>query len=120
MNVDNILILICTYYNYDFLDRTLKSIKQNQGDFNLDIYVLENPSENSKFIQQVTKKHNINHVLAERNIAGNIINAYINQNIKSLGKYNYICTSDGDVVLDNGCIEESSKNIKKVDKPKNF
>jgi len=106
-----IAILMNIFYNYDFIERTLQSIKsqENLEEYELDIYFLENYSVNSIIIKNLINKYNIKgHYMSKTNIAGKIFQLFIKNNIDNIiNNYDYICITESDVVLDNNVISES-------------
>ena len=105
--MNKILILMNVYFNYEYVERTLDSIKENKGDFTIDFIFLENPSKYSFKIKELSKKYNINHYICNENIAGQIYQLFYSSNQSLLTKYDYICLTESDVVLDTGCIDEA-------------
>lgn len=105
--MNKILILMNVYFNYEYVERTLDSIKANKGDFTIDFIFLENPSKYSFKIKELSKKYNINHYICNENIAGQIFQLFYSNNQSLLTKYDYICVTESDVVLDIGCIDEA-------------
>jgi len=51
-----ILILMNVFFNYDYVERTLKSIFNNDVNNTIDIIFLENPSKYSNKIRDLSKK----------------------------------------------------------------
>lgn len=101
-----LVVLLQAYFNYEKIDRTLKSI--NSPDIEIDIIFLECPSKYSEEIYNIGKKYNIkNHFKCSENIAGEVFTLFIKNNIEFIKSYDYVATTEGDVVLDNGSISEA-------------
>ena len=103
-----ILILMNVFFNYDYIERTLKSINnQILSDQIIDIIFLENPSKYSFKIKELSYKYNIKyHFLSNKNLSGQIFTYFINNYKDIIKDYDYICLTESDVILDNGCIQE--------------
>ena len=102
-------IIMLVYYNYDLIERTLKSFQKYRDNNDVDIYFIENPSKNSSLIKDLANTYNVNyHYICSENIGG-ILFEYFLRKMKSvlLDKYDYISTTESDVVVENGSIEEA-------------
>lgn len=102
-------IIMLVYYNHDLIERTLKSFQKYRYNNDVDIFFIENPSKNSSYIKELVKKYNINyHYICNENIGGMLVELFL-RNMKDILLYNYdyISTTESDVVVDDGSIEEA-------------
>ena len=75
-NQPRMLIILNCFFNYNDIERTLISIKNND----YDIIFLENPSKYSPNIKNLVEKYGIyKHYMCNDNIEGNIFTLFINQ-----------------------------------------
>lgn len=102
-----ILVLMNVFFNYDYTERTLLSLFQNKGNFTLDIIFLENPSKYSEEIRELSIKYHLKHFIGNENIAGQIFQLFYSNNKSLFDDYDYVCITESDVVLDDGCISEA-------------
>jgi hypothetical protein len=116
-NIDTskkLLILLNCFFSYEFIERTVKSIKENN--FECDIIFLENPSKYSDKIKEIANKYKIYmHLICNENIEGNVFQLFMNNYKKITDKYKYIAMSEADVVLDKGALNEAIDIIDKDD-----
>ena len=102
-------IIMLIYYNHDLIERTLKSFQKYRDNNDVDIYFIENPSKNSQLIKDLANTYNVNyHYICSENIGG-ILFEYFLRKMKHVlyDKYDYISTTESDVVVEDGSIEES-------------
>ena len=100
-------IIMLVYYNYDLIERCLKSFSHYLKDNKADIYFIENPSIHSIKIKELVKKYNINfHYICNENIGGCAFELFPRQNKSLMEKYEYISVTESDVIVENGAIEE--------------
>lgn len=107
-------IIMLVYYNHDLIERTLKSFQKYRDNNKVDIYFIENPSKNSPLIKDLAKTYNINyHYICSENIGGILLELFLRKMRNTLlDKYNYISTTESDVVLEDGSIEEAVSILK--------
>lgn len=105
----SLLLLINCFFNVSLIDRCLESIKNSlKNTFTLDIILLENPSKYSEEIYRLGKKYNIyKHYICNDNIEGNIFTVYMEKYKDTIQKYKYVGMSEGDVVMEEGALEEA-------------
>jgi hypothetical protein len=66
----------------------------------VDYFIVENPSENSKQIEEYFKTKKLKgYIQFEKNIAANAINVFIKDYFELLNSYDYITMTDGDLYL---------------------
>ena len=109
-----VLVIINAFFNVDWLERTIISIqaqKMKPDVKSIDIILLENPSKYSKEIHLLSEKFNLTHYICSKNVAGRVFQVWIHENQTILYEYDYICITEGDVVLDNGVVTEAIGNI---------
>lgn len=104
----NHVIFMIVYYNYELIERCLKSFASYLQNNNVDIYFLENPSIYSNKIKKLAIKYSIKyHYMCSENIGGCIIECFLRQNKYLMDKYNYISITESDIYIERGSIEES-------------
>ena len=101
-------ILMLCYYNHDSIERTLKSFKKYRECNDVDIYFLENPSKNSTHIKDLAVRYSIDkHFICSDNIGGILIDHVLRSYPDLMKQYQYISTTESDVVVEDGSIEEA-------------
>jgi hypothetical protein len=106
--VPRLLILLNCFFNFELINRTLKSIKETN--FYCDIIFLENPSKYSKEIKDIGRKYKIyKHYISDDNIEGNVFTLFIKNFKQIIDNYDYIGLSEADVVLEKDSLEEAIK-----------
>jgi hypothetical protein len=105
-NPPRLLILLNCFFNYELIERTLKSIKETN--FYCDIIFLENPSKYSDKIKECGKRYNIyKHYISDDNIEGNIFTLFVKKFKDIINNYDYIAMSEADVVLEKNSLDEA-------------
>ena len=102
-------IIMLVYYNHDLIERTLKSFQNYRDNNEVDIYFIENPSKNSPLIKELANTYNVNyHYICSENIGGILLELFLRK-MKDilLYKYDYISTTESDVVVEDGSIDEA-------------
>jgi len=101
-------IIMLVYYNHDLIERTLKSLQKYRDNNEVDIYFIENPSKNSQLIKDLANTYNVNyHYICSENIGGILFEYFLRKMHFLLDKYDYISTTESDVVVEDGSIEEA-------------
>jgi len=101
-------IIMLVYYNHDLIERTLKSFQKYRDNNEVDIYFIENPSKNSPLIKDLANTYNVNyHYICSENIGGILFEYFLRKMHFLLDKYDYISTTESDVVVEDGSIEEA-------------
>lgn len=102
-------IIMLVYFNYDLIERTLNSFQKYRNNNEVDIFFIENPSKNSSYIKELANKYNIDyHYICNENIGGILLELFLRK-MKDilLYKYDYISTTESDVVVEDGSIDEA-------------
>jgi sugar O-acyltransferase (sialic acid O-acetyltransferase NeuD family) len=78
---------------------------------NVDYFIIENPSENSKKISEYFKTKKLKgYIQFEKNVAANAVNTFIINYRELLLEYDYITITDGDIYVHN--IEDTFNELK--------
>jgi len=127
-----ILVLVLAFFTYQDVDKCLESLIKQKKDFKkanvadsdediddkldtkedieIDIKVLENPSQYSDKMKEVCTKysdHGVEHYMSNKNIEMACFQVFSSQNKeKFMLEYDYICVSEGDVILKDGSMLE--------------
>ena len=112
------LIIMKVFFNYDFVERTIISIKnQKNNSIEYDIIFLETESKYSNKIKKLADKYKIyKHFFIEHNIS-NIPLIFSRDNKHIIDKYDFIALTEGDVVLEKGAFNEAFYIINKYNFP---
>ena len=117
-NKKKMLILMHAFFNYDFIERTINSIyNQNNKDIDIDIIFLETESKYSNKIKKLANKYKIyKHFFIKDNTSANF--TIFSRDYKSIiNKYDFIALTEGDVVLDKNSLTEAFYIINKYNMP---
>lgn len=117
------IVYVLAFFNFDILKRSLESMVgstcsyKNVQDIPYDVYVLENLSPHSDEIGAYCKNLYAEgrikgHVRSQNNIGGNIFMQAIIKGVVPVHS-EFVCISEGDVILDKGAFEESLKLLRK-------
>ena len=112
------LIIMKVFFNYDFIERTIISIKnQKNNNIQYDIIFIEVESKHSNKIKKLADKYKIyKHFFIEHNISG-IALIFSRDNKDIIDKYDFIALTESDVVLDKGAFNEAFYIINKYNFP---
>jgi len=117
------VVYVLAFFNFDILKRSLESMVgstcayKTVQDIPYDVYVLENLSPHSDkigaYCESLYKEGRIKgHVRSQTNIGGNL---FLQAVVKGMVPVHseFVCISEGDVILDKGAFEESLKLLRK-------
>jgi hypothetical protein len=90
------ICIFLAFQNIEIIKTSFDSIYTD----NIDYFIIENPSENSKEIENYFKTKRLKgYIQFDKNIAANAVNIFIKEYFKLLNSYDYITITDGDLYL---------------------
>ncbi len=101
-----ICVLILAFRNADLIERTLRSIRAQAPAVH--VVAIENPSSQSAAVGWALKKHHVEeHWMMSENVGGGGFDNFLHGQAAALKRFRYVAICEGDVVLDDGALQEA-------------
>lgn len=101
----NTAIVMLVYYNYELVERSIKSF---HSVFDGDIIFIENPSIHSDKMRELAVRYGVSrHFICNENIGGCLIELFLRSYSSLLNKYDFVAITESDFVVQHGAIDET-------------